>query len=224
MTAKSTTSTLASLATTHPAASRVFQGFGLDYCCGGRRTLADACAAKGINPDAILSAIDSAERLVDLPRWDIAPLPELVGFIVHRYHDTLRAELPALIGMAARVEQRHGHNASCPHGVHAQLELLQEHVLEHLYKEEHVLFPMILAGDGARSAGPIRMLEDEHVEHGEGLSRLRELTGGFIPPADACATWQALYLRLATLERDLMDHVHLENNVLFPRALREQEL
>ena len=223
MTTTSKTQTLASLATTHPAASRVLHGLGLDYCCGGRQTLADACASRGLDPENVLAAIAGEEALVELPRWDEAPLPELVGFIVSRYHDALRTELPELIAMAARVERRHRQNAACPHGLHALLEEVSSSVLEHLDKEERVLFPMILSHAGARIAAPIGVLEDEHDDHGASLARLRQATNGFTPPPDACTTWRALYLRLATLETDLMEHVHLENNVLFPRALREQE-
>jgi regulator of cell morphogenesis and NO signaling len=219
-----TTSSLAELATTHPAASRVFQRFGLDYCCGGRKALSEACAPKGLDPDAILSAIRAEEASVDFPRWDTAPLSTLIQFIVARYHDPLRAELPALISLAARVEGRHAETPGCPRGLRDLLECLQERVLEHLEKEERVLFPMILDHYGTRAAGPVRILEDEHDEHGRSLGRLRQFTDNYTPPPHACATWRALYLRLATLETELMDHIHLENNVLFPRALRGREL
>jgi regulator of cell morphogenesis and NO signaling len=214
-----TTLTLAELATTHPAASRVFQRFGLDYCCGGRKPLADVCATKGLDPDRILAAINDEEARVDLPRWDHAPVPELIRFIVERYHQTLRAEFPALIAQAARVENRHGDKASCPRGLRSLLEEMHTSVLEHLEKEERVLFPMILDGYGRRASGPVRVLEGEHDDHGVHLARVRELTNNLTPPPDACPTWRALYLRLGALESELMDHIHLENNVLFPRAL-----
>jgi regulator of cell morphogenesis and NO signaling len=217
-----TTSTLAELATTHPAASRVFQRFGLDYCCGGRRPLADVCESKGLDPDTILSAIADEEARVDLPRWDRAPIPELITFIVERYHQALRNELPALIAQAARVENRHGDKPGCPHGLRDLLAAMHVDVLAHLEKEERVLFPMILDGYGARVGGPVRVLEAEHDGHGANLERIRQLTNNLTPPAHACPTWRALYLRLDALERELMDHVHLENNVLFPRALEGQ--
>jgi regulator of cell morphogenesis and NO signaling len=218
-----TTSTLASLATTHPAASRVFQRAGLDYCCGGRQALSDACASKGLDPKAILSAIAAEEDFVDLPRWDTAPLPDLVHFIVHRYHDTLRAELPALIALAARVEGRHANSPACPRGLRDLLECLHERVLEHLDKEERILFPMILDNFGARAAGPVRVMEEEHDEHGRNLGRIRQFTNDFTAPVHACTSWRALYLRLTALETDFMDHIHLENNVLFVRALEGPE-
>ena len=202
----------------------MFQRVGLDYCCGGRQALSDACVSKGLDPEAILSAIAQEESNVDIPRWETAPLPDLIQFIIHRYHDSLRFELPALIAQAARVEQRHAANPDCPHGLRDLLECMHERILEHLDKEERVLFPMILDRFGARAAGPVRVLEDEHDEHGRSLGRLRQFTNGFTPPPQACTTWRALYLRLAALEADLMDHIHLENNVLFVRALRGEEL
>jgi regulator of cell morphogenesis and NO signaling len=218
-----TSSTLAELATTHPAASRVFQRHGLDYCCGGRQPLDDVCHAKGLDPEAILHAIEEEEARVDLPRWDTAPLSLLVRFIVERYHTDLRTEFPALIGLATKVETVHAAKATCPHGLRAVLEEAHLAVLEHLAKEESVLFPMILSGHGYMTAMPIHVMEAEHEEHGRNLARIRALTTNLIPPSDACATWRALYLRLAALETELMDHIHLENNVLFPRALRESE-
>ena len=218
-----TTSTLASLATTHPAASRVFRRAGLDYCCGGRQTLSDACASRGLEPEAILSAIAAEETSGDLRRWDTAPLPDLVDFIIHRYHDALRSELPALISLADRVERRHANTPDCPRGLRDLLECLHERVLEHLEKEERILFPMILDNFGARAAGPVRVLEEEHEEHGRNLGRIRQFTNDFTAPPHACTSWRALYLRLAALEADFKDHVHLENHVLFVRALEAQE-
>lgn len=218
-----TSTSLADLATTHPAASRVFKRLGLDYCCGGRALLADACRTKGLDASAILTAIEAEETLVDLPRWDTAPLADLIHFIVARYHEALRIELPELIALAARIEERHAEKATCPRGLRAQLERMHGAVLDHLAKEERILFPMILAGEGPRTGGPIRIMEAEHDDHGLNLARVRALTDDLTPPEDACPTWRALYLRLATLESELMDHIHLENHILFPRALRGEE-
>lgn len=218
-----TSSTLAHLATTHPAASRVFKRHGLDFCCGGRTALADVCSTKGLSAERVLQEIVDEERAVDLPRWDTAPLPSLIDFILERYHARLREELPALIAMAARVEIRHGDKASSPRGLKAHLEAVYYAVLSHLEKEEQVLFPMIRRGAGPFASGPIFVMEEEHTEHGVNLAHIRALTANLTPPPDACPTWRALYLRLEELESDLFDHIHLENNVLFPRALRDTE-
>lgn len=218
-----TTSTLAELAVAHPAASRVFQRYGLDYCCGGRKPLEDVCRTKGLDAATILDAIADEEKTTDLPRWDNAPLPELIRFIVERYHEGLRRELPDLIALAARVEERHAEKETCPRGLRAHLQMVQASVLDHLAKEEQVLFPMIAAGLGSRALGPVRVMEEEHDDHGRNLQHIRAITNNLTPPDEACPTWRALYLRLAELESELFDHIHLENNVLFPRALGETE-
>ena len=212
---------MADLATTHPAASRVFKRHGLDFCCGGRKPLAEVCSTKGLDADSVMHEIEEEERTVDLPRWDTAPLPALITFILDRYHARLRDELPALIALAQRVEGRHGSKTDCPRGLAALLETVHHEVLSHLEKEEQILFPMIMRGDGTFASGPIYVMEAEHVEHGVNLARIRTLTNDLTVPPDACPTWRALYLRLDELESDLFDHIHLENNVLFPRALRD---
>jgi len=211
---------LAELATRIPAASRVFREAGLDYCCGGKKSLGDACAAKGLDPQALITAIQS-QGVPAEPTWDQRPLVALVSHIVERFHLPLRRELPELHAMATKVEQKHGEKASCPRGLAAHLAGIQEAVFSHLDKEEQILFPMIVAGRGAFATGPIQMMEMEHDEHGANLARTRAMTGDFTAPPEACPTWQALYLRLHELEGDLMDHIALENNILFPRALCE---
>jgi regulator of cell morphogenesis and NO signaling len=213
-------STLADLATTHPAAARVFYRTGLDFCCGGRRPLADACAERGLDASAILASIEAEELIPsDTRRWDREPLPALISFIVDTFHRRLRESFPELIRMAEKVEVRHGDKASCPRGLVAHLTVMHESVLEHLAKEEHVLFPLIANGQGRVAAGPVHVMEHEHEEHARALERLRRLTTNFVPPAEACITWRAMYLGLQQLEEELMVHIHLENNVLFRRAL-----
>lgn len=216
------TATLAELAVTHPAAARVFYRNRLDFCCGGRRPLAEVCRERGLDPDAILAAITAGDQAgLDRPRWDVAPLPTLVAHIVDTYHAKLRQDLPDLLAMAQKVEQRHGARPDCPRGLTALLETMQAGLLDHMQKEEQILFPMIARGMGSRAAGPAHVMELEHQHHREELLRLRALTADLTPPEGACATWRALYLALQELERELMEHIHLENNVLFPRALNE---
>jgi regulator of cell morphogenesis and NO signaling len=216
-----TKQTLAELAVVHPGASRVFFRHRLDFCCGGRRSLEDACREHGLDPIDILSEIDAARPLgaEDAPRWEAAPLPALIDHIVSTYHERLRRDLPDLIEMARRVERKHGEKPGCPVGLTAHLEEMQLDVLEHLQKEELILFPMIERGASAAGAGPVQVMEKEHEHHRESLLRLRQLTGDLEPPAAACATWRALYDGLRQLEQELMEHIHLENNVLFPRSV-----
>lgn len=215
-----TTASLADLAVAHPAAARVFYRHGLDFCCGGQRSLADACAARGLDPHAILAAIEAEKAAVpDSPRWHERPLSDLVAHIVGFYHRRLRETLPDLHAMAQKVEMRHADKASCPRGLAAHLEAVHASVLDHLEKEEQILFPLILAGHGSRAQGPIHVMEVEHDNHRANLERTRALTASLTAPEEACTTWRALYLGLQQLEQELMEHIHLENNVLFPRAL-----
>lgn len=212
--------TLAELAVTHPAASRVFHRHALDFCCNGRRPLTEACAEKQLDAAAILREVESEEASASADvRWDERPLPELVDHILTFFHARIRTELPALIAMAERVEFRHADKASRPVGLADHLKNVHGEVLSHLEKEEQILFPMILGGFGQRAFTPIRVLEGEHDDHGAALRKVRALAHDLVPPPEACTTWKALYLRLSEFEAELMQHIHLENNVLFRRAL-----
>ena len=215
-------STLADLATTHPAAARVFYRHGLDFCCGGRRPLSDVCAERGLDAATLMAAIEREERLTeDAHRWDLEPLTDLMAFIVNTYHRRLRETVPELIHMAEKVETRHRDKATCPKGLATLLTAMNECVLEHLSKEEQVLFPLIANGQGRIAVGPVHIMEMEHEEHARALESVRRLTNNFEPPPEACVTWRALYLGLQQFEEELMLHIHLENNVLFRRALVE---
>jgi regulator of cell morphogenesis and NO signaling len=214
------TTTLAEIAVAHPAAARVFYAKRLDFCCGGRRPFADACRERGLDADAVLDEIRREEAAVEpATHWELAPAADLVDHIVNHYHRRLRVALPNLLRMARQVEQRHREKASCPVGLAPLLEQMHLSVLDHLEKEETILFPAILWASGVRLDGPVSMLEHEHEHHKSDLQRIRVLTNDLTPPADACATWRALYANLQQLEQELMEHIHLENNILFRRAL-----
>jgi regulator of cell morphogenesis and NO signaling len=218
--------TLADLATTIPAASRVFRRHALDFCCRGRRTLAEACAARSLDPDLVAAeiALEAARSQdeADGARWDLRPTAALVEHILARYHVPLRGELARLLEMAVKVERVHADKAACPHGLAAHLTTVSEEVERHLSKEEQILFPMILrSGGGGYARMPVHVLMLEHEDHGEALRRTRGLTADLVAPPEACATWRALYLGLEQLEADLFAHIHLENNVLFPRVLED---
>jgi len=212
---------LADLAVEHPAASRIFHRHGLDFCCHGRVSLADACAKAGLDASAVLAELEVATRAGDSgQRFDELPFTEVVAHILEHFHADHREELPRLLEMARRVERVHSDKGSCPVGLAAHLEEMLASLEEHMQKEEQVLFPMILAGRGRQTAMPISVMEDEHRDHGENLAKLRGLAHDYVAPEDACSTWRALYMGLFELERMLMEHIHIENNVLFPRALR----
>ncbi len=214
-------STLADLATLHAGASRVFHRHGLDFCCHGQVTLGEACARREL---ALGPLLDELAREFSTPdtstRWEGKPLPEQIEHVLNHFHAAHRAELPRLLEMARKVERVHADKPSCPRGLAELLEQVGDELESHMQKEEQVLFPLILSGRGRMAAMPIQVMEEEHKDHGRNLERLRERAHGYQPPAEACGTWRALYLGLDELEQQLMLHIHLENNVLFPRALR----
>ncbi len=212
--------TLGEIAARHPPSTAVFLRHRLDFCCGGRTKLVDACAALGLAPAIVLAEIVDASRTEPTESWEHRPLGELTAFLVRRYHDALRRDLPPLIEAARKVERVHGAKPSCPRGLGTLLEGVQAELLLHMRKEEDVLFPAIEAGTrGQAIHRPVRVLMEEHDEHGEHLRALRVLTHDYAAPPEACATWRALLGSLEKLEAELMEHIHLENNVLFPRAL-----
>lgn len=214
------TATLAELAIVHPAASRVFHRHGLDFCCHGARPLGEACGERGLDPAAIMAEVDAEDSAGEgLLRWDRRPLSDLIDHIVGFYHRRLREELPLLVELAAKVEARHADKPARPRGLADHLAGVHQAVLDHLAKEEQVLFPLILAGRGPQAGAPIHVMELEHEDHARNLARTRALTADLVAPPEACTSWRALYLRLEQLERELMEHIHLENNVLFKRAL-----
>ncbi|HEY6728273.1 MAG TPA: iron-sulfur cluster repair di-iron protein [Polyangiaceae bacterium] len=211
--------TLGQVAATHPAATQVFLRHRLDFCCGGRQELGDACREAGLDPYSVIGEIVAESATRDPVRWDTRPLLDLIEFILIHYHQPLRRDLRVLGEAARKVERVHGKKASCPLGLAALLEQLELELQEHMDKEEQVLFPAIQSGAGTRLQMPIRMMMQEHDDHGATLQLVRERASDFQPPPEACATWRALYSGLAKLESELMEHIHLENNVLFPRAL-----
>lgn len=210
------------IAAEHPLATRVFARHGIDFCCGGGRPLREACGEKGIDAVRVLEEIRKELAAPGAPsdRWNEAPLGELIDHILARYHRQLHEELPRLEAMARKVVAVHREKdpVRLPELLSVYLELKAE-LDGHMAKEEQILFPMIKRGQGAMAGGPVAVMEHEHDVAGNLLRRLRELTDGYEVPAEACNTWRALWHGLEALERDLHEHIHLENNILFPRAL-----
>ncbi len=231
---------IADIAAQNPAAIRVFQRFGIDFCCGGKRPAGEVCAEKQMTFNELRTALESAGApgTSEIPAAE-AKLTEIIRFIVDKYHADLRVELPRLGQMAAKVLDVHGERypAVLP-ALASTFRALREELEAHMMKEERVLFPyierleLLAAGGGSLPASPfgsiqapIGMMEHEHADAAQALARLRQLTGGYTPPADACDTFRGLYFGLAELEKALHEHIHLENNVLFPRAtLLEEEM
>ena len=214
---------LGDLARSQPSATRVFLRHHLDFCCGGRRSLAEACKNLELDTAQILRELDDEEhRGDDLPRWDRRPQAELADHIESHYHAALRRELPPLITAARKVERVHAAKPEVPAGLADLLVAFADELEIHMLKEEQILFPMIRRGArGEMVYMPVRMMESEHDQHRDHLVKIRAATHDLQLPRNACATWTALYHGLAHLEAELMQHIHLENNILFSRATRE---
>jgi regulator of cell morphogenesis and NO signaling len=226
-------STLRSIALAQPATIRVFERFHLDYCCGGNRPLAEACAQKGINVDSVLAGLAEATAAAEPARDFTQATPsELIHHIVSTHHAYVRSELPRLLPMAERCAAKHGPAHPEVTQIERQLRELGAELLNHLSKEELILFPYIenleKFQNGQGSAphacfptveSPIQMMLSEHEAAGALLKEMRTATNNFAPPADACPTLVGLYDGIDAFERDLHRHIHLENNLLFPRAI-----
>jgi len=220
--------TLGELVTDNPAAAQVFERFGLDYCCHGDRTLDDACASGSLDIDDVAAQLGA----LDLPSqtaadWTVLDAPALARDIVATHHQYLHEELPLLDALAERVLSVHGDRHHELAEVRRLVAALRDDLEPHMMKEERVLFPAIdAAARGQRDfpfgtiANPIRMMGIEHDRAGELLAELRNAADGYRLPADACESYRSLYERLAAVEADTHLHIHKENNVLFPAALR----
>ena len=217
---------IADIATDVPSSVRVFHQHGIDFCCGGKRPLAVACEELGLSFEEVAQEIaTSANAPRDERDWTVAPLRALTEHIVSTYHERLREELPRLETMATRVARVHGPKAPAVlDRIESVVHELSADLTAHMRKEEAVLFPAIRAlEDGRGTTCPVaqaaRVMETEHDRAGELLADLRKTTKSYTPPDWACATARALYQGLAELESEMHVHVHLENNILFPRAL-----
>jgi regulator of cell morphogenesis and NO signaling len=222
--------TVTEIASTAPATIPVFQQHRIDFCCGGKEPLANVCQARGLDLDAVLAELRAAMTpTAEEANWLEATLTALIAHIQTRYHEPLRAELPRLGAMLAKVVSRHGnHLPETLLPLQWAFEALQAELLDHMIKEDRALFPVIAAlengtplpisNPGQWIAQPIAVMQGEHAIAGATLAHIRELTGGFAPPEWACPTFRGLYYGLAQLETDMLLHVSLENHVLFPRA------
>jgi regulator of cell morphogenesis and NO signaling len=215
-----------------PAATRIFERLHIDYCCGGNRPLDEACRAAGVPLESVLSAIESPDAAAAGRDWTTAGLAELIGHIQSTHHAYTRDALSRIPLLLDKVCSKHGPNHPEVHGIRTNFAGLAQEMATHMMKEEMVLFPYIVRLEEAVLAGeppipppfgtvanPIRMMMAEHDSAGDVLREIRTASNDYTPPADACMTFQTVYRALAEFEADLHQHIHLENNILFPRAI-----
>jgi regulator of cell morphogenesis and NO signaling len=219
--------TLGSIVNQLPGSARVLESLGLDYCCGGRQPLLDACRERGVSVEDVTAALDHLGSEPS-PDWVAMDAAELVDHLERTHHRYLHAELPRLSALAEKVAAAHGGRHPELLDVLADVLELRDDLEPHLFKEEQVLFPMIrelCAADAAVSfhcgtlGNPISVMLIEHDRAGSLLEQLRKHSGGYAVPTDGCASYRALYEGLAELEADTHLHVHKENNLLFPAVL-----
>ncbi len=213
---------LAELVLDRPGAAQLLERLGLDYCCGGKQSLAEACEEQGLDPTTVARFLERGAEPVSVEQvdWRREPLADLCAHIVEQHHARLRWELPRLTELAERAAAVHGDHLPALHELRDELARLRTELEEHIDDEERRLFPALLRGD-AFDAEEIAALEHEHDDTGARLRRLRELGGDYATEQALCNTHRALLEGLHGLELDVHQHVHEENNVLFPRALRE---
>lgn len=228
--------TVREVAVTMPGATRVFEKLGIDYCCGGNRTLEEACQAAHVSLDhvqeSLAAAGESANELRDDRHWQAKPLADLIDHIENAHHKYVRDACTRLGPLFDKVCSVHGKN-------HPELRLLRDmfdglahELATHLMKEEMVLFPYIARMEEAVTEksrvipppfgtvrNPVAIMIHEHDDAGTVLQQLRQTSNAFTAPPDACASYRTLYQALADFEADLHQHIHLENNLLFPRAI-----
>lgn len=205
---------LGAIAVQLPGATAIFRQLKLDFCCHSDVSLRQAAADKSLDLNALLSELAALERSSALPS-SLAPAA-LIEHIVSRFHEVHRAQLPELVRMARRVELVHRDSPAVPAGLADVLETLQNDMFEHMGNEENVLFPVLKSGVKGSYGQPLGQLRAEHTQHGQMLERIGALTHDATAPEGACNTWRALYNGIAQFTDDLMNHIHLENNLLFP--------
>jgi regulator of cell morphogenesis and NO signaling len=227
--------TVSEIAAGSLSAVRVFEQYGIDYCCGGNRPLEEVCLEKGLTAASVLEQLEAAAATGTNhgTDWNSAPLRDLIRHIVTKHHGYLKMELPRIAERLQKVMRVYGVQDAAVLAPLPQLfKDLRQEMEQHMHKEEVVLFPFIeryeaclLAGQSippvpfGSIANPIRMMEREHDSAGDALRQIRESTNGYAVPAHACITYRSLLDGLREMEEDLHMHIHLENNILFPRAI-----
>jgi regulator of cell morphogenesis and NO signaling len=224
--------TLANIVTQHHQAVPILEKYNLDFCCKGKRTLSDACAEKGISIEALLADIEGATAAINKNQMPFTEMDEqqLISYILIHHHFYVKQSMPAILSHLEKVATKHGDRFPYMIKVLQLFTAIKEEMTLHMQKEEAVLFPRIKGigqifhnGQNTNLAAgyisaPVNMMEMEHEHAGEILYEIRQLTGNYTAPADACTTFKVVLAELKEFEEDLHKHVHLENNLLFPLA------
>lgn len=233
--------TVGDIAVNSPGATRVFEAVGLDYCCGGQRSLQEACTNSGISIEDVIGKLDAAASAADgkatAGDWNTASLSDLIKYIQDSHHPYTRDALARIAKLLAKVVAVHGERHVELIEVSKLFTDLADELEPHLQKEEQLLFPFIRSLEESLNRGslpqsscfgtvrnPVRMMNIEHETAGELLRNLRAVTGDYSAPEDACMSYRTLFEALKELETDLHRHIHLENNILFPQAVRAEEI
>lgn len=221
--------TVGQLVAERASRAKVFERFGIDYCCGGKMSIADACQRKGIDPTSVIAALDAVDAALGAQSaerdWAALPVEELVLHVLNTHHAFLREAMPRLSFLTSKVARVHGDDHPELHEVAGTFGKFHAEMDAHMAKEENVLFPIIVGlATGREVAGPpvhmpIMVMEGEHDTAGADLAAINRLTNGYAIPEGACNSYRAMLDGLRELELDTHQHIHLENNVLFPRAL-----
>ena len=229
------TKTVRDLAVEIPGATRVFENLGIDYCCGGDRTLDHACDAAGVTVEYVttsLEQVNGSHPNFEEPSFLTATLAELIDHIVEKHHVFTKTEIARLRKLIDKVYGVHGQNHPELAEIRELFEALSAELEPHMMKEERVLFPYTVELENAARnklsppnppfgtvANPVRRMMREHEDAGALLRQMRRFSGNYTIPQDACISYQTLYQALDAFEKDLHKHIHLENNILFPRAV-----
>ncbi|WP_440603695.1 iron-sulfur cluster repair di-iron protein [Bacillus sp. GB_SG_008] len=227
------TSVIGDIVTKFPKASDLFKSYRIDFCCGGNRPLIDAIHERNLSVEEVITNLNTLyyetkllnEAEID---WKIASYSELIDYIVNKHHRYLNEELPQLSPYVTKVLRVHGSGQPHLAKIHKLFHELKTELEQHIIKEETEDFPLILAFEQnptdenyTKLSKVVGELESEHSHAGDIIKELRNITNDFTPPEGACGTYRLVYQRLAALESDLFQHIHLENNILFPRAIAQ---
>jgi len=232
------TTTIKHLVTEDYRAAAVFEKYSIDFCCNGGKSLDAACAERGLDVATVLGELQELKR--SGPGAGIRPaeweLDMLADFIVNNHHHYVSHALPVILPHVFKVLSVHGANHSELQPIADRFREVARELTHHMQKEEMVLFPyikaLVVGGREGRAMNappfgtirnPIRMMESEHVSAGDAMSFIRDASKGYTPPPDACTTTRVTYKELEEFERDLHQHIHLENNILFPKAIELEE-